>query len=148
MRFDLIVNTMFKTALADGVINVNNPSIWRPIYDIRDAVNAYLRAVQADLSISGVFNVTSDNYTVGQVGDMVKEELEELTGKKIKLNLKYIQDLRNYKVSWEKARTILGFMPKYGIADIIKELYVNLDRYGDFAADEYSNIATFKKLAL
>ena len=33
--------------------HVNNPSIWRPILDIRDAVSAYLRAVQADGSISG-----------------------------------------------------------------------------------------------
>src|SRR6202142_1599190 len=28
MRFDLIVNTMFKSAMKDGVININNPSIW------------------------------------------------------------------------------------------------------------------------
>src|SRR6202007_935883 len=31
MRLDLIINTMFKTALRDGVITVNNPTIWRPI---------------------------------------------------------------------------------------------------------------------
>ena len=30
MRFDLVVNTMFKFALTDGVITVNNPAIWLP----------------------------------------------------------------------------------------------------------------------
>ncbi|HJS99946.1 MAG TPA: hypothetical protein VJ756_12715 [Terriglobales bacterium] len=29
MRLDLIVNTMFKTAMRDHTITVNNPSIWR-----------------------------------------------------------------------------------------------------------------------
>src|SRR5262249_27590702 len=29
MRLDLIVNTMFKTAMATGEIIINNPSIWR-----------------------------------------------------------------------------------------------------------------------
>src|SRR6516165_7095975 len=34
MRFDLIINTMFMTALRDGVITVNNASLWRPILGI------------------------------------------------------------------------------------------------------------------
>ena len=146
MRFDLIVNTMFKTALSEGVVTVSNPSIWRPIFDIRDTVNAYLRAVQADYSISGVFNVASGNYTVGQVADLVKEEVEQLTGKKIKLNIRNIQDFRNYKVTWEKAKTVLSFMPKYNIGDIIDNLYKHLEEYDDFSADAYTNIATFEKL--
>ena len=146
MRFDLIVNTMFKTAMIDGTITVSNPSIWRPIFDIRDTVNAYLRAVQADYSISGVFNVASGNYTVGQVADLVKEEVEQLTGKKIKLNIKNIQDFRNYKVTWEKAKTVLSFMPKYSIGDIIDNLYRHLEEYQDFSAKEYSNIDIFRNL--
>src|SRR6185503_6691921 len=31
MRLDLIVNTMFKSAVLDRKITVNNPGIWRPI---------------------------------------------------------------------------------------------------------------------
>jgi nucleoside-diphosphate-sugar epimerase len=34
MRLDLIVNTMFKFAISDKHITVNNPSIWRPVLDI------------------------------------------------------------------------------------------------------------------
>lgn len=146
MRFDLIVNTMFKTAVKDGKITINNPSIWRPVYDIRDAASAFVRAVQANYSISGVFNVTSDNYTVGQVGDLVKHEVEKKTGDKIKLEIKNIQDFRNYKVAIDKARTYLGFQPLYGISDIVDDLFEHLDSYGDFDEDRFYNILVFKKM--
>jgi len=146
MRFDLIVNTMFKTAVVEKKIMVSNPSIWRPVYDIRDAANAFVRAVQANYSINGVFNATSDNYTVGQVADLVKYEVEKKTGDKIRLNIKNIQDFRNYKVSINKARTYLGFQPLYTIKDIIDNLFDHMESFGDFEKDEFYNIRTFKKL--
>ena len=148
MRFDLIVNTMYKASLVDGKITVNNASIWRPIMDIRDAVNGYVRAIQADISISGVFNIASDNYTVGQVGDLVKEEVEYLTKKKIGMEIKNIQDFRNYKVSWKKAKTILSYEPKYSVTDIIADIHEHQDEYANFEDDRYYNIKTFKKLNL
>jgi nucleoside-diphosphate-sugar epimerase len=146
MRMDLIVNTMFKSAMTTGKIIVNNAAIWRPVYDIRDAVEAYLRAIQVDEAVRGVFNVSSGNFTVGTVADMVKEEVEKLTGKKIALEIKQVADFRNYKVSIEKARTELGFEPQYSIKDIVADLYANRDYYGNFDKDEFYNIRIFKKL--
>jgi nucleoside-diphosphate-sugar epimerase len=148
MRFDLIVNTMFKAAMKDGKIVVNNPSIWRPILDIRDAVSAYIRAIQADYRISGVFNITSDNYTVGQVTDLVKNKLQKITGNKIGLEIKNIQDFRNYKVKYDKAKTILGYEPNYRVEDIVDDLYQHRDQYGDMEQDNYYNIRVFKNLQL
>jgi nucleoside-diphosphate-sugar epimerase len=145
-RFDLIVNTMFKAAIVDGNVTVNNPSIWRPILDVRDTCAAFLRAVQADYSISGVFNVAYDNFTVGQIADMVKDEVEERLGKKVGITINNVQDFRNYKVTCQKARTYLGFLPKYSITDIVKSLHDHLESYGDFTDDSYYNINTFKKL--
>ena len=146
MRTDLIVNTMFKNSVLEKKITVNNPSIWRPILDIRDSVNAYLRAIQADYSINGQFNVASGNYTVGQVGDLVKEEMEEKLGERIKLEIKGIKDFRNYKVSIDKAETTLGFIPKYSIQDTIDHLFENLENIGDLRKEEYLNIKVFEKL--
>jgi len=145
-RFDLIVNTMFKSAIVEGRVIVNNPSIWRPILDVRDTSSAFLRAVQADYSISGVFNVAYDNFTVGQIADMVKDEVEQLLGKKVGITINNLQDYRNYKVTCEKARTYLGFLPKHSISDMIKSLHDHLDAYGDFSSDLFYNINTFKKL--
>lgn len=148
MRMDLIVNTMWKFALSTGQITVNNPSIWRPLYDIRDTCNAYLRAIQAHHSISGVFNVASGNYTVGQIGDIVKNEVQKTTGKKIKLEIKDIQDFRNYKVSIDKAKTVLGFVPEYDVHDTVAHLFENQDAIGDFEKDEYYNIRVFKTIKM
>lgn len=146
MRFDLIVNTMYKTAVADGRVRVDNASIWRPLLDIRDAASAFTRAVQANDSIHGVFNVASGNYTVGQVGDLVKLELEKRTGAKIRLEIKDIADFRNYKVSCEKAKVTLGFEPQFTVQHTIDDLYDKLRGFKDFEKDQYYNIRMFKQL--
>jgi nucleoside-diphosphate-sugar epimerase len=146
MRMDLIVNTMFKTAMVEGKIIINNPSIWRPIFDIRDAVTAYLRAIQANYGINGVFNVTSGNFTVGQVGDYVKEELEKAAARRIAMEIRNVQDFRNYKVSIEKAKTELGFIPQYSIQDTIKDLLDNKDKFTDFDNNKYYNIRVIKSI--
>jgi len=146
MRMDLIVNTMFKSCMTAGKIVVNNPAIWRPVLAMQDAIEAYLRAMEADYKISGVFNVCSGNFTVGAVADLVKEEMEKLTGKKILIEVKNIDDFRNYKVSIEKAKTVLGFEPLHSIKDVVDDLYAHRMLYGDFERDEFYNIRVFKKL--
>ena len=146
MRFDLIVNTMFKTAMTDGKITVNNPAIWRPILDIRDAVTAYKKAIQADYSISGIFNIASGNYTVGQVADTIKSEMMKLMDKKIDIELKNIEDFRNYKISIEKAKIKLDYIPKYGLEDTVKDVFDHLKEYGDFSNELFYNITTFKNI--
>jgi nucleoside-diphosphate-sugar epimerase len=146
MRLDLIVNTMFKSAMTEREITVNNPSIWRPVFSISDVAIAFLRAIQADYSISGVFNVASENCTVGHVGDLVKTELERLTGDTIRLDLRNIQDFRNYKVSIDKARTELGFQPSSSLKDIVADLFVHRELFSDLDDDKYYNIKVFQKL--
>jgi nucleoside-diphosphate-sugar epimerase len=146
MRMDLIVNTMFKSAMTQRQVTVNNASIWRPILDIRDAAMAYLRAIQADYSIQGVYNVASGNYTVGHVGDLVKHRVEKLIGQKIAIQIKQIQDFRNYKVTIERAKTYLGFQPQHSIEDIIEDLHAHAAEYGDFNEDALYNIRVFRKL--
>ncbi len=146
MRFDLIVNTMFKFAMTTGVITVDNPSIWRPVFDIRDTVAAFTRAVQANPRISGVFNAASGNFTVGQVADLVKERVERRSGKKVKLDIRNVEDFRNYKVAIERARIELGFEPQYSIKDIVDELYDHRGEFTDYDRDEYYNVRVFKRL--
>ena len=82
MRLDLIVNTMFKFAMDKNQIIVNNPSIWRPILSVKDAASAYVRAVEANYDISGIFNIASGNYTVGEVADLVNEDYFGENGKR------------------------------------------------------------------
>ena len=146
MRLDLIVNTMFKTAVRDGLITVNNPSIWRPILSIDDAATAYVRAVEANAKISGVFNLASGNYTVGEVADIVRNRLDEQLALRIQLNIKHIQDFRNYKVSTEKAANVLSFHPTGNVKSIVDNLIENSDKFRDWDNPLYSNILTFCEL--
>lgn len=146
MRFDLIVNAMFKSAMTTGRIIVNNPAIWRPLIDVRDTASAFVRAVQADASINGVFNVAYDNFTVGQVADLVKDAVEERTGRKVTVEIRNMKDFRNYKVSCDKARTCLGFRPKYDVAAVVESLFRHLEDYGDLSNPAYFNIEIFKSL--
>lgn len=146
MRLDLIVNTMFKTAMSDKVITINNPAIWRPILCIHDAVTAYTRAVEANEGISGIFNIASGNFTVGEVGDLVKTCIQENMNMEVKLNIKHIQDYRNYKVSIQKARNVLSYKPRYDIDAIVKDLIENYEKFKDLKNPYYFNIQVFKKL--
>ena len=146
MRLDLIINTMFKSAMKDRVITVNNPSIWRPILSINDAATAYIRAIEANHQISGVFNVASGNYTVGEVADLVKKSIQERMDLKVDLNIKHIQDFRNYKVSTQKAANVLSFHASEDVKAIVYNLVDNFDKFRDLDNPVYSNIMSFKKI--
>ncbi|MBL8330633.1 MAG: NAD-dependent epimerase/dehydratase family protein [Rubrivivax sp.] len=146
MRLDLVINTMFKSAIQDKVITVNNPAIWRPVLAIRDAADAYVRAIESTQEVSGVFNIASGNYTIGEIADLVNEGVREYLGVDSKIIVKNIQDFRNYKVSAEKAKRILSFNPRFDAKDIVKDLVDNLDQFKDFTRPEYYNIRTFKEL--
>jgi nucleoside-diphosphate-sugar epimerase len=146
MRLDLVVNTMFKCAIKDKLITINNPSIWRPILGIQDAVSAYIRAIETNETISGIFNIASGNYTLGEIGDIVKNVIKDELQMEIGLTIKHIMDLRNYKVSFEKSRNVLSFKPKYDVESIVKELIENKEKFKDFDNPNYYNIQVFKSL--
>ncbi len=146
MRFDLIINTMFRSAMMNSLITINNPAIWRPIVSIDDAATAYIRAIEVNESVSGIFNIASGNYTVGEIGDIVKDTIEHRLGIKLHLCVKHIQDFRNYKVSVEKAKDVLSFHPIEDIRSIVETLINNMDKYEAWDSPAYSNIECFKAL--
>jgi nucleoside-diphosphate-sugar epimerase len=146
MRLDLIVNTMFKSAIEKKEITVNNPSIWRPILSIEDACNAYIRAIEASEDISGIFNIASGNYTVGETADLVKNALESSLSMKIKLTIHHKHDFRNYKVNIDKAVNILSFKPKHDVDSIVEDLIRNKEKFKDFENQNYYNIKVFENL--
>ncbi len=146
MRFDLIVNTMYMTAMTENIITVNNPAIWRPLLGLRDAVNAYLRAIQADAGISGVFNIVSGNFTVGEVGDSVWSYMKKHEKPDIKLVIKDLKDFRNYKVSNKKVQEVLGVRFQDTIESILNELSAHFPPEYDFNDDIHYNIRIFQKI--
>jgi nucleoside-diphosphate-sugar epimerase len=130
----------------DRIITVNNPAIWRPIVSTADAANAYIRAIEASERISGIFNIASGNYTVGETADQVRSAVEELLGIRVKLEIRHIRDLRNYKVSISRAENTLSFHPDHNVKSIVANLAENLARFNDWDNEGYYNILTLKAL--
>jgi nucleoside-diphosphate-sugar epimerase len=147
MRLDLVINTMFKDALRNGEITVNNPAIWRPIISMEDAANAYVRAIEASEKLSGIFNVASGNYTIGEVGDLVKSTLDEQMGLKVSLQILDKRDYRNYKVSIQKAENVLSFHPHHNVKRIVQNLIENMQSFKDWDNPLYYNLETLKLIS-
>ena len=84
---------------------------------------AYLRAIQADYSISALFRIASDNYRVGQVGDMVKDKTNNLLHRRIQIQIKDIKDFWVYKVDYRASAHEVGFEPRRDVTGIIGDLH-------------------------
>lgn len=145
MRFDLVVNTMFKSAMSSGTIFMNDPSVWRPILSLKDCISAYVSSVESNLSVSGIFNIASGNYKVEEIANIVKTIIEKEKNISLKIVNNNVKDVRNYKVDCEKANIIIGYKSSYDIGSIVKDL-INYDGFGDMENPKYYNIKTFSNL--
>jgi len=69
-----------------------------------------------------------------------------LLGRPITVDIKHVQDFRNYKVAVGRAKTVLGFEPVHRVEDIVRDLHAHREQYRDLNGDEYYNIRVFKKM--
>jgi hypothetical protein len=83
---------------------------------------------------------------VGEVADLVKGTIHEETGTSPALDIAHIQDIRNYKVSIERAKNILSFHPHHSVKTIVRNLIENMPRCKDWDNPNYYNIQVFKGL--
>uniref|UniRef100_A0A7V3J9D8 NAD-dependent epimerase/dehydratase family protein n=1 Tax=candidate division CPR3 bacterium TaxID=2268181 RepID=A0A7V3J9D8_UNCC3 len=116
MRFDLVVNTMTKTAIVEGKILVHGGGKqWRPLLHVEDAADAYIRCLEAPISrVRGeIFNVGSDkqNYQILQIAKIVNKCIP-----KAKIVIEgETTDPRNYFVSFSKIQKVLKFKANHGV---------------------------------
>lgn len=146
MRMDLLVNAMFMAVMTRGRIRVNNPAIWRPVLHIKDASEAFVRAIQSDYSINGIFNIASFNMTVGETAQHVRQKMQRLLGTQITIENDSLADSRDYRVRIDRAREYLGFQPRFTISDIIEDLFSHRSEYKNYGEDVYYNIKVFQKI--
>ena len=122
MRFDLVVNTLTAQAVIDKRISIFGGNQWRPNVHCRDAARAFVLALEApSAAIAGeLFNVGGDslNHRIHDIGTMVAEIVG---GVEVHANGD-VADPRDYRVSFEKIRRVLGFEPEFSVADGIREL--------------------------
>ncbi len=145
-RFDLMINTMTCRAVKDGVITVTGGDAWRPHIHVRDVAQAFLLGAESssDLVSGETFNVGSNenNFTIGATAEMVAARIP---GTRVETGGR-VDDLRSYRVSFDKIRHVLGFVPQVTIDQGIDEVKALLEkRRLDWTDARYSNLAWLKQ---
>jgi nucleoside-diphosphate-sugar epimerase len=144
MRFDLTVNEFTRDLWAGRELEVFGEQFWRPYVHVADAAAALatvLAAPRARVSRE-VFNVgrTDENYRKLDLVGLI-------TGRLGRGDVSYVhrdEDPRDYKVSFEKVRRELEFMPGRRVPDGIDELVDALEagRFGDPFDAGHSNLTS------
>ena len=142
MRFDLTVNEFTRDLWANKHLEVFGELFWRPYIHVRDAARAVATVLAApDDKVAGrVFNAghSDENY---RKLDLV----EIITGELGRGDVGYVsrdEDPRDYKVSFERIKNELGFVPEMRVPTGVAELVGALDqkRFGDPFDGRFSNI--------
>jgi nucleoside-diphosphate-sugar epimerase len=122
MRFDLTVNQFTMEMLTNKRISVYGETFWRPYVHVRDAARAIaaVLAAPAGQIVKRVFNVgdTRENYTKRDLVELISAEVPGC-------EVEYVQkqeDPRDYRVSFERIQTELGFSVSRRVPDGIREL--------------------------
>lgn len=146
-RFDLVINLLSAKAKADGVITVHGGNQWRPFVHVDDAALSVFQALEAPLSLVGdqTFNVGCDeqNHTITEIGQMIKDQVftAELICEESNT------DNRNYRVSFQKIKNLIGYQPQWTIEAGIRQVVeaVASGEVVDYNDAKYSNVKFLSK---
>jgi nucleoside-diphosphate-sugar epimerase len=142
MRFDLTVNEFTRDLWSHRKLEVFGEKFWRPYVHVRDAGRAIATVLDAPIETVGraVFNVgrSGENY---RKLDIV-EEIRKLTDHGEVTYVHRDEDPRDYKVSFDKIRAVLGFETEMTVPDGIAEVINALEetRFGDPFDGHYRNV--------
>jgi nucleoside-diphosphate-sugar epimerase len=145
-RFDLVANLFTAQAMTDGLITVIGPNQSRPFIHVRDLARAIVATLQADPSVvqSQIFNVGDERLglTILQLAEQVQSVASRYRPVEISVTDNPL-DRRNYAISTDKIRRVLGFHAETSIAAGVQEMadHFLAGDYGDYRAAEYSNAA-------
>jgi len=117
IRLDLVVNTLTARAVTDRKLKVFGGEQYRPLLHVRDAAQAI--ADNLETKHTGIFNLHSENV---KILDLAKKVQKQVPGTKMETVDMKFEDLRNYRVSSDKAKKTFGFKPKYTTVDGITEV--------------------------
>ncbi|HEX6666483.1 MAG TPA: NAD(P)-dependent oxidoreductase [Solirubrobacterales bacterium] len=133
MRFDLTVNEFTRELWADRDLEVFGEQFWRPYVHVRDAARGIVRVLDA-----GPEEVGNDVFNVGRSDENYRKlDLVEIIGKEVpRGNVSFVrrdEDPRDYKVSFAKILSRLGFEPEMRVPDGVREIAKGLDdeAFGD-----------------
>lgn len=141
-RFDLVVNLLTARAATTGKITIFNGEQWRPFLHVRDAARAFVKCMEAPSEIVSkeIFNV--GDYRLNKRLSEVSEAIVNLVPT-VEVQRVDNGDKRNYRVSFDKIHTRVGFLCETTLDDGIREIHDAIRAQGidDFTAPRFSNHA-------
>lgn len=152
-RFDLSVNILTNHGYNNNKITVFGGSQERPNIHIDDITDLYasLLEMPAEKIAGGIYNAGYQNQSIMSIAKIVrsviKEELPERG--EIEIVTTPSDDIRSYRISSEKIKNELGFVPQKTIEDAVRDLIkaFKANKYDDSMNNpKYFNIKTLKTL--
>ena len=151
MRYDLVVNTFVRDALARGRLTLHHGGeMWRPLVEVRDVAQAYVGLVEADAAdVRGeVFNLCYRNLRISELALRVQDGLRR-QGIDVEIRPDYQHGaVRNYRVSGEKIRRVLSIRPKISIEESVADMVQRIRAEGrtDYDHPRYYNLRWLQQL--
>tara|TARA_B100000427_G_scaffold304237_1_gene289327 strand:+ start:9740 stop:10789 length:1050 start_codon:yes stop_codon:yes gene_type:complete len=155
MRFDLVVNAMYRSAKKDKVINVfHGGQMWRPLVSVEDISEAYIKVIESDTSVvkNKIYNISSDNLKISDIATTIADAMNDVCGFKpeVVLNNSGDGNIRSYQVSTKKIEKELGFFSQ-SLNDSIKIEIKKFEEHNttypfDFDDDIHFNLAVMDKI--
>jgi len=142
-RFDLTVNEFTRELVLGKELVVFGEQFWRPYCHVRDLARSVVAVLQADRDAVAfeVFNVgdTDENYQKATLVELLREQLPDARVRYVEVN----DDPRDYRVSFQRIRDVLGFQVTRTVPDGISEIKEALEAglFLDPYDARYSNIA-------
>jgi nucleoside-diphosphate-sugar epimerase len=140
-RFDIVVNLLTAKAVTEGVITVFGGEQWRPFIHVKDGADLIMRCLEAPReAVAGeVFNAGCDdqNYSITQIADLIARVIP---GTRVDYQIAPGAEA-DYRVSFEKVRRQLHFMPTHTVVEGILEMKEAIERetIADYRHNRYSN---------
>lgn len=121
-RYDLVVNLLTAKALIDGKIEIFGGEQWRPFISVQDVCQGILLILRSDRPKirNKIFNLgdSRENYKITEIGNIIKAAIPEVRVEAIENR----EDSRNYRVNFDKIRSMLGYSAECTVMDSVKEL--------------------------
>jgi len=139
-RFDLVVNVLTARAAALGKIAVFNGEQWRPFLHVYDAARAFALALEAtpELVSGETFNVGDHrlNLRLSAVSKQIAQLIPSVSVEHVENG-----DKRNYRASFDKIHSRLGFTCEKNLESGIREIYdaIGSHQITDFNASRFNN---------
>jgi nucleoside-diphosphate-sugar epimerase len=152
MRFDLVVNNLTGSAHTTGQVRVQGDGRpWRPLAHVRDIAAAVVQVLAADTSAvhDQAFNVGGENLRVRDIAAVVQRDYP---GSSLSIAKAFDADTRDYQVTFEKARSRLGFTPSVTVEQAVREMHAKftdvalaLETFGDARYTRLRRIEDLRK---